>query len=134
MSIEFTVDELLTPLALTVIIDGKVREPEMSEFLDQAEGLLELLGVEQSRENIRAWFKKRGPEISKSLAGRGKNTFVLKTLSRFKNNDAVVEALYDAMLAISISDSEYHETESELVKSAASLWGYARPPFKVIRK
>ena len=65
------------------------------------------------------------------MKGLGKNTFVLKSLILFKNHDAMVEAMYDAMLAISISDQEYHEQESELIKSAASLWGYVRPPFKV---
>lgn len=134
MSVDFTIDELLTPLALTVIIDNKVRDPEMSEFIVQAEGLLELLGHTKPPQDILAWFRKREPEIQDILKGRSKNTFVLKALTRFKNHDAVIEALYDAMLAISISDSEYHETESDLVKSAASLWGYVRPPFKVIRK
>ena len=66
------------------------------------------------------------------IKGKKKNTVILKALTRFKDNDIVVEAMYDAMLAISISDKEYHESESDLVKSAASLWGYTRPPFKVI--
>jgi len=32
----YTHDDILTPLALTVIIDHKVREPEMTEFYRQA--------------------------------------------------------------------------------------------------
>ena len=71
-------------------------------------------------------------EIRKALSGKRKNTIILRALTRFKE-DWQVEALYEAMLAISISDKEYHAEESELIKSAASIWGFSRPPFKVIR-
>lgn len=129
-----TIDNILTPLALTVIIDNKVRDPEMSAFIEQSQGILEMLelhhGVDEDR--IVSWFSANEQHIKTSIAGRKKNTFVLKTLTRFNGEDALIEALYDAMLAISISDKEYHVEESELIKSAASLWGYTRPPFKIL--
>lgn len=133
---DFSVDELLTPLALTVIIDNKVRDPEMNEFAVQAEGLLEMLEYtgEVTREKILLWFKRNEPSILEAIRGRKKNTFILKSLTRFKDNTPLIEAIYDAMLAISISDKEYHIDESELIKSASSLWGYVRPPFKVISR
>jgi len=43
-----------------------------------------------------------------------------------------VENIFDAMVSISISDEEYRREESELIKSAASIWGYRRPPIKVV--
>jgi len=134
MSAEFSIDDILTPLALTVIIDNKVRDPEMNEFIAQGAGLLDMLGHEgeMTEAKIRTWFKREEPKLKAAMKGQKKNTVVLKALTRFKDNDAVVEAMYDAMLAISISDKEYHESESDLVRSAASLWGYTRPPFKVI--
>ena len=134
MQPDHSIDDILTPLALTVIIDNKVRDPEMNEFVEQADGLLEMLGYgeEMNRTKIRAWFKQSEPKLSASIKGKKKNTIVLKALTRFKDQDAIIEAMYDAMLAISISDKEYHASESDLVKSAASLWGYTRPPFKVI--
>lgn len=129
----FNIDELLTPLALAVIIDNKVRDPELSEFVIQAEGLLEFVGMSMKPQDILAWFQENEPKLITRMNRTGKNTFVLIALTRFKDNDAIVEAMYDAMLAISVSDQEYHETESELMKSAATLWGYQRPPFKVVR-
>ncbi len=133
MTARFTIDEVLTPLALTVIIDNKVRDPELSEFIVQAEGLLDAVDDMDTipQQNILAWFKTNEPLLIGRMKGLGKNTFVLKSLALFKNHEAMVEAMYDAMLAISISDQEYHEQESELIKSAATLWGYVRPPFKV---
>lgn len=134
MQTKHSIDDILSPLALTVIIDNKVRDPEMNEFVEQAQGLLEMLGhgEEMNRQKIRAWFKHEESRLIAAIKGKKKNTVVLKALTRFKDDDAIVEAMYDAMLAISISDKEYHASESELVKSAASLWGYTRPPFKVI--
>ncbi|MBL4853670.1 MAG: hypothetical protein JKY25_05465 [Robiginitomaculum sp.] len=134
MTNTYSINDILKPLALTVIIDNKVRDPELSEFIVQAEGILELLGHGDIMEpqDVLAWFH----EHEKTLVGRikdtRKNTYILTALTRFKDDDMAIEAMYDAMLAISISDKEYHVDESDLVKSAASLWGYERPPFKVI--
>lgn len=124
----YTPDDLLLPLALTVIIDRVVRDDEHKEFCHQAAGLLELNNCSA---DASSWFKNHAAAIGESLSGRKRNTFILKALSKFRDDQAMCEALYDAMLAISISDQEYHRTESDLVKTAASLWGFQRPPFKV---
>ena len=129
----FSHDDILMPLALTVIIDPKVREPEMAAFTLQAKGLLELFELSPlPEEGLLDWYASHEDEIRKALSGKRKNTIILRALTRFKE-DWQVEALYEAMLAISISDKEYHAEESDLIKSAASIWGFSRPPFKVIR-
>ena len=131
---KYNIDEILTPLALTVIIDNVVRDPELSEYIVQAEGLLELLGDGEGMHapDILGWFRDNEMILVAKMKSLRKNTFVLTTLTKFKDDDIAIEAVYDAMLAISISDKEYHVDESDLIKSAASLWGYERPPFKVI--
>ena len=129
----FSYDDILTPLALTVIIDHKVREPEMNAFCVQAAGLIELFELEPMTEDaLLDWYTRYEDGLRAALTGKRKNTMILRALTRFKE-DSQVEAIYDAMLAISISDKEYHAEESELIKSAASIWGFSRPPFKVIR-
>ena len=135
-AVPYTVEDILTPLALTIIIDNKVRDPELSEYITQGEGLLELLfaGEPMPPQDILAWFRDNEMILIAKMKSMRKNTFVLKSLNRFKNDEMAIEAMYDAMLAISVSDKEYHVEESELIRSAASLWGYARPPFKVIKR
>jgi len=129
----FSHDDILMPLALTIIIDHKVREPELTSFTLQAKGLLELFELSPLPEKgLLDWYASHEDEIRKALSGKRKNTIILRALTRFKE-DWQVEALYEAMLAISISDKEYHAEESDLIKSAASIWGFSRPPFKVIR-
>ena len=129
----FTIDDILTPLALTVIIDQKVREPEMKEFCRQAAGLIELFDFDSMTEDdLIAWYAANQDELSEKLTGKRRNTMTLRSLTRFKDQ-VHIENLYDAMLAISISDKEYVKEESELIRSAASIWGFSRPPFRVSR-
>ena len=129
----FTHDDILTPLALTVIIDNKVKDPEMRAFSNQATALLGLFELApMSGDELQEWFENNETALREKIKGKGKNTTILHALTRFKE-DIHVENMYDAMVAISISDKEYRLEESDLIKSAASLWGYQRPPFKVKR-
>jgi len=129
----FTHDDILLPLALTVIIDKKVKKPEMDSLMRQASGLFDLFDLPQlSEKDVSAWFKKNAKELEAKLKSPRRNTLVLRALSRFKD-DRDVEAVYDAMVSISVSDNEYVVAESELIKSAASIWGFPRPPIKIDR-
>jgi hypothetical protein len=130
---DYTHDDVLLPLAITVIIDKKVRKPEMSSLGHQAKGLFDLFGLDPlSDEDIMKWFKSHADELEAKLKSARRNTLVLRALSRFKE-DRDVEAVYDAMVSISVSDKEYVKSESELIKSAGSIWGFPRPPIKVDR-
>ncbi len=130
---KFTHDDILTPLAITVIIDTKIKETEIAEYCVQAKHLLDLFELEPlSEAALRAWLSRHQTAFEDKLNSPRKNTFVLRVLTRFKE-DLHVENMYDAMVSISVSDNEYRKEESELIKSAASIWGYQRPPLKVIR-
>ncbi len=127
----FTHDDILLPLAITVIIDSKVRKPEMNSFGVQAKGLFDLFELPSLSDNaILAWFEDHSAELEKKLNGPRRNTLVLRALSRFKEQRDM-EAVYDAMVSISVSDKEYVKSESELIKSAGAIWGFPRPPIKV---
>lgn len=128
----FTHDDILMPLALTVIIDNKVRDPELKAFRRQAVALFPLFDLDDMDEAaVEDWFEAHEPQITKTLKARGKNTAILRALTRF-SEDVHVENIYDAMVTISISDKEYKREESDLIKSAAAIWGYERPPLKVV--
>ena len=129
----YTVDDILLPLAITVVIDHKVKTPEKTAFLTQAKGLLELFGMPAMDDKaLMAWFYDHANGLEEQLSGKRKNTLILKALTRFKK-DVEVENIFDAMVAISICDNEYVVDESELIKSAATIWGFLRPPIKVKR-
>ncbi len=126
-------DDILMPLAVTVIIDTKVRDTEIAEFCRQAQGLIELVDLEEmSVADLQKWFAARRDDIAEKLSGPRKNTLVLRVLTKFKDN-MIMENVYDAMVQISVCDDEFREEESDLIKSAASIWGYQRPPIKIVR-
>lgn len=128
---KYTHAHILLPLAITVIIDNKIRDPEMTEFYSQSMELFELFNLPPlTQDEIIEWFKTNEANIAEKLAGPRKNTTILIALSRFKD-DIHVENIYEAMIAISVCDKEYKREESELIQSAASIWGYNRPPIKI---
>jgi len=130
---DYTHDDILLPLVITVVIDKKVKKPEMHSLYSQAKGLFDLFNLPPlDDKEILAWFKTRESDLVAKLKGPRRNTLVLRALSRFKQ-DRDVEAVYDAMVSISVSDQEYVVSESELIKSAAAIWGFPRPPIKVDR-
>ena len=130
---DFTHDDIMLPLAITVVIDKKVKKPEMHSLYSQAKGLFDLFNLPQMEDaEILQWFKTREADLATKLKGPRRNTLVLRALSRFKQ-DRDVEAVYDAMVSISVSDQESVVAESELIKSAAAIWGFPRPPIKVDR-
>lgn len=129
----FTHDDILTPLAVTVLIDTRVRDSEIAEFCRQAQALIELLELdEMTIAELQKWFSTNRESLTEKLNGPRRNTLVLRVLSKFKD-DLIMDNMYDAMVQISVSDEEYRQEEYDLVKSAAVLWGYERPPIKVAK-
>jgi len=103
----------------------------MREFYKQAMALCKLFDLDTlSEDEVIAWFETHVGQIEKDIESKRRNTVVLRALTRF-TEDVHVENLYEAMVRISVSDKEYVRQESELIKSAASIWGYQRPPLKV---
>lgn len=128
-----TIEEILTPLAIAVVIDHKVREVEETAFAELADGLLELFGYEpMGREAVLAWFDAQKEKLEDQLWEKGGNTLVLRALTRFKKS-VYCEAIYDALVSIAVADNEYVPEESRLIKSAASIYGYERPLIAVTR-
>ena len=82
----FSYEDILTPLALTVIIDNKVRDPEMSSFCVQAAGLIELFELDPMTEDaLLDWYTRHEDGLRAALTGKRKNTMILRALTRFKD-------------------------------------------------
>lgn len=127
-----TNDDILTPLAIAVVIDRVVKAPELSEFVKQSQALQGLFDLPVMTEtDLKDWFEAHAPILREKLESKRRNTLILRVLTQF-SEDVYVENLYDAIVQISICDQEYRREESDFVKSAATLWGYDRPPLKII--
>ncbi len=129
-----SLSDILIPLAITVIIDSKVKERELDSYIEQGVALATLFGIQNiNKETVLNWYKSNETALREKLAGKRRNTLVLRSLTRFKD-DVHIENVFEAMVAISVSDDEYHYQESELIRSAAVVWGYQRPPIKVDKR
>ena len=127
----FTNDDILMPLAIAVVIDRHVREPELSEFAKQGQALQRLFDLDvMTEDELIEWFVVNIEDLKEKLDSKRRNTLVLRVLSKFTEG-VHMDNLYDAIVQISVSDKEYRREESEFVKSAATLWGYDRPPIKI---
>ncbi|MGJ8559733.1 MAG: hypothetical protein ACSHX3_05815 [Litorimonas sp.] len=134
VSPKFTVDDILMPLAIAVVIDHKVRKIEQTVFIELSNGLLDLFGKpEMAPADLMTWFNDHRETLEDQLWEKGGNTLVLKALARFREQKHC-EAIYDALVTISVADNEYVPEESRLIKSAASLYGFHRPPIKITRR
>lgn len=130
---ELTLDDILRPLAIAVVIDHKVKQVEQTTFLEQGRGLLEFFGHDAPDDAaLLDWFAGVTDELEDQLWDKGGNTIVLRALTRFKG-DAACEAVFDAMVAVSLADRQYVPEESRLIRSAATLYGYPLPPIPVDR-
>ena len=60
--VNYTHEDILLPLAITVIIDKKVKKPEIDSLRRQAEGLFDLFNLPQlSEKEVSAWTIKLLP-------------------------------------------------------------------------
>lgn len=132
-TVDFSVDDILMPLAIAIVIDHKVRDVEQAVFIELANGLLDLFGKPtMTPAKITAWFSDNKAALEDQLWEKGGNTLVLRALARFRDLKHC-EAIFDALVTISVADNEYVPEESRLIKSAASLYGFQRPPIKITR-
>ena len=78
----YTHADILMPLAITVIIDNKIRDPEMAEFYAQAVELFELFNLPPlNQKKVLDWFNENEASITEKLAGKRRNTTILVALS-----------------------------------------------------
>lgn len=119
---------ILTLLAITVIVDGKIYKEEVDTFVAESVRLKESLSPDMifSEKMVFDWFVVHRDEIAKWLKDPESHTQVLRhILALGENPDR--EGILDAMYAIAIADAAYHKTESDTLTLAAKHWNLPHP-------
>lgn len=115
-------ENVLTLLAIVVLADHRVRDPEMVEFCHEAG----LINHETSPERImtagqlRRWFNANRDRIDAALI-KDIEGFTAETLKAVTDPE-LRRLILQAMFAISICDYELHDEENEILKTAISTW------------
>ena len=119
---------ILTLLAVTVIIDGRIYKEEVDTFVAESVALKEKLSPDMifSKKMVFDWFVVHRDDMAKWLKDPESHTQILKHILALGENphrDKILSAMY----AIAISDQKYHKTESDTLSLAAKHWDLPHP-------
>lgn len=121
-------NHVLTLLAVTVIVDGKVYKEEVDSFVSESLKLKEQVSPDMlfSKKMVFDWFVVHRDEVAKWLKEPDSHTQILRHILALGDNLHRAKIM-DAMYAIAMSDQKYHKTESDTLTMAAKHWRIAHP-------
>jgi len=128
MHIDEKLNAAATVLAISVLIDERLRDIEMVEFSHSIMTINQLIrpGVILPRKTIVQWFKDNQDDISLKLSqdlDSAWKTQVLKAVT----DPELRRLVLSAMFSISVCDYELDDEECEFLKLAVSLWETGLP-------
>lgn len=117
-----------TVLAVSVLIDERLRDIEMVEFSHSMITINRHIrpDVILPRSALMAWFNENAAEISERISKDSDNVWKTEILGHIQ--DAQLRRMVlAAMFSISICDYELNDEECEYLKLAVSLWETGLP-------
>jgi len=121
-------NHILTLLAVTVVVDGKVYKEEVDTFVSQALGLKDETSPDMlfSKKMVFDWFVVHRDEIIKWLGEPDSQTRILRHVLALGENPHRSKVMA-AMYAIAISDGNYHKSEVDTLSMASKHWNVPHP-------
>ncbi len=115
-------ENALTLLAIIVLADDRVRDPEMVEFCHEAQLVNQALSPDRiiTDGHMRRWFAAHKENIRKALH-TDKDAFIINCLGVISEPD-LRKIILQGMFAISICDYEMHDEENEILKTVIQAW------------
>lgn len=125
-------ENALTLLAIVVLADHRVRDPEMIEFVHEASLINDAVFPDRIFTNgqIRRWFAANRARIEVALT-KDNQAFVSESLAPVTDPD-LRRMILQAMFAITICDYELHDEENEVLGIAIKTWQLTFDPKTVI--
>ena len=113
--------------AVTVLVDGHERAPEMLEFVHACTVHNKILRKQRITppEELTAWYHATKPAILEGLEREG-DPYKISLLSQITDAD-LRRSILSSMFTISVADHEFHGSENALIKIALATWD-AVPP------
>ena len=115
--------DVLEVLSIAILIDGVIHPREPEEFVSQVRVLRVFAddGPQFSALAATKWFDANWQRILDELSSGNRNEFLRKALLRI-DEEWLGPLVYASMGQICRSDNEFHPTEKDLLKYAASVW------------
>lgn len=121
-------NHILTLLAVTVVVDGRVYKEEVDTFVNEALGLKEKASPKMlfSKKMVFDWFVVHRDEIMKWLKEPNPQKRILQHILALGENPHRAKIM-SAMYAIALADENYHKSEIDTLAMAAKHWGVPNP-------
>jgi len=119
---------ILTLLAVTIVVDGKVYKEEVDCFVEQALSLKDKASPDMlfSKKMVFDWFVVHRDEIITWMNEDDPHKKILRHILALGENPHR-DKIMDAMYAIAISDENYHKSEVDTLSMAAKHWNLPHP-------
>ena len=121
-------NHILTLLAITVVVDGRVYKEEVDTFVTRTLSLKEDASPSMlfSKKMVFDWFVVHRDEIIAWLKEPEAHKRILKHILAIGENPHRAKIM-NAMYAIAIADDNYHKTEVDTISLAAKHWNVPHP-------
>ena len=122
-----TVHAIARILAVTVLLDQRERDQEMIEFCHYVMTINQAIcSTIIPRQRLLDWFDAHKEEFAIALASDTNGSFKATILEDIKEPD-LRKTVLAAIFAISVSDYELRDEETEFIKLALGLWDSKMP-------
>lgn len=125
-------DDILRLLAIAVLADHRLRDPELIEFCHEAQTLNYHINSERivSRRELMDWFSKVRPEISEILDGPTPLAEAYIKAAFEKITDSALQPhILQSIFGICICDYDLDDEESRMIQLGMTIWGIGLPSF-----
>ena len=116
-------DNILTLLAIAVLADHKLRDPELIEFCHEAQLLNDLIDPDRilSRRSLLDWFHHYRSEIDAKLQGPDADIFIRQSFDEITNTELRPHIL-QSIFGICICDYDLHDEEAHVIQIGVKAW------------
>ena len=122
-----TVQAVARILAVTVLLDKRQRDEEMVEFCHYVMTINQAIcSTIIPRQTILDWFEGHKTELAEALGSDTDGSYKTEILEDITESD-LQKTVLAAIFAISVSDYELRDEETDFIKLALSLWDRKMP-------
>ncbi|WP_427449950.1 hypothetical protein [Litorimonas sp. WD9-15] len=128
IDLDETLRAVSTVLAVSALIDERLRDIEMIEFSHSVMTINQRIrpGVILPRKTVVKWFKDNEDEITVKIS-EDENSVWRKEILSLITDPELRRLVLSAMFSISVCDYELDDEECEFLKLAVSLWETGLP-------
>lgn len=116
-------DEILTLLAISILVDKRLRDEEISAFCQEAQSLMREFKDQDlmPRTEFKRWLAAHKDSISRQLSGNNRNSYMSGAVNNILD-PKLRKSILLSLFKLSVSDFNLHAHETELLLLCKNEW------------